>query len=80
MPVRLQVPTSLAALATRLKPFAKIAIVGVLALILIGVSVLAYFYNKYAGITDEKLARGPFPEPSLLYAAPEPVMVGFDAD
>jgi penicillin-binding protein 1B len=76
LPVRLQVPTNLAALLTRFKPFAKVALISALAFLLIAFSVLAYFYRRYARITDEKLARGPFPEPSLLYAAPEPVMVG----
>ena len=33
-------------------------------------------YNKYADIADKKLATGPFPNSSLLYAAPEIVGVG----
>jgi penicillin-binding protein 1B len=59
-----------------LKPYVKIALLSVLGLVLIVFGILAYYYSKYSRITDEKLARGPFPEPSLLYAAPEPVMVG----
>jgi penicillin-binding protein 1B len=59
-----------------LKPYVKIALLSVLGLVLIVFGILAYYYAKYSRITDEKLARGPFPEPSLLYAAPEPVMVG----
>jgi penicillin-binding protein 1B len=40
------------------------------------VSVFAHYYKKYAAIADEKLARGPIPDASLLYASPEPVTVG----
>jgi penicillin-binding protein 1B len=74
--VRLQVPRNLTALRDALKPFAKIALLSVLAIVLIVCGFLTYSYIKYSRITDRKLAQGPFPEPSLLYAAPEPVMVG----
>lgn len=33
-------------------------------------------YAKYARLTDEKLAEGPFPNSSLLYAAPKVVGIG----
>lgn len=37
---------------------------------------LSAYYMKYARLTDEKLAQGPFPNSSLLYAAPRVVGVG----
>lgn len=76
MSVRVHLPKNLVAFREAIKPAAKIALLCALALLLIFVSVLTYFYSKYAKSTDEALARGPFPEPSLLFASPEPVMVG----
>ncbi len=37
---------------------------------------ISFAYAKYARLTDEKLTRGPFPNSSLLYAAPEMIGVG----
>ncbi len=37
---------------------------------------LSFSYEKYARLTDAKLAHGPFPKSSMLYAAPEVVGVG----
>ncbi len=76
MSVRLQVPTTLAGVQDALKLAAKIALLSSLVILLILVSVFTFYYLRYARITDEKLAHGIFPEPSLLYDAPAPVMVG----
>ena len=38
--------------------------------------IVSVLYVKYARLTDEKLAEGPFPNTSLLYAAPQLVGVG----
>ncbi len=43
-----------------------------------GTSIFVYYYRHYARITEEKLRNGPFANTSLLYAAPEPVMLGED--
>jgi penicillin-binding protein 1B len=43
----------------------------VLVLVLVG-----FTYEKYARLTDEKLLHGPFPNSSLLFAAPQLVGVG----
>lgn len=40
------------------------------------VIVVSALYVKYARLTDEKLAQGPFPNTSLLYAAPQVIGVG----
>ncbi len=47
----------------------------VTAVAIIGV-ILSVYYAKYARLTDEKLAQGPFPNSSLLYAAPQVVGIG----
>jgi len=74
--VRVQLPKNFAAFREAIKPAAKIALVVGLVFLLIGVSVVTFFYSRYAKSTDEALAHGPFPDPSLLFAAPEPVIVG----
>jgi penicillin-binding protein 1B len=40
------------------------------------VGVLWFSYSKYARLTDEKLAHGPFPKTSLLYASPQVIGIG----
>ena len=80
MPVRIKVPAKLKSARDPLSPSKRrlsIIILGstlaVLAMVLIWV---AFVYAKYARLTDEKLTQGPFPNSSLLYAAPETVGVG----
>ncbi len=43
---------------------------------LAAIIVVSVLYAKYARLTDEKLAQGPFPNTSLLYAAPQLIGVG----
>jgi penicillin-binding protein 1B len=76
LPVRVHLPKSLVAFREAIKPAAKIILVCAAALLLIFVSVVTVFYLKYARMTDEALARGPFPDPSLLFSAPASVVVG----
>ncbi len=42
----------------------------------LAVGVFTYYYGKYARIIEDKLRNGPFANTSMLYAAPQPVMVG----
>ncbi len=76
MSVRVQVPRKARSIRFALKPAGKIILITGAALMVLFISLFAYFYSKYARLTDEKLARGPLPNSSLLYASPEPVMVG----
>ncbi len=50
--------------------------IGGLAALAAGLIVVSSFYAKYARLTDEKLTQGPFPNSSLLYAAPQSVGIG----
>jgi penicillin-binding protein 1B len=59
-----------------LSPAGKTILLSTAALLVIGISLFTYYYGKYARFTAEKLARGPFPDVSLLYASPEAVMIG----
>jgi len=51
-------------------------LIGLVSAFGISVTILSVYYAKYARLTDEKLAQGPFPNSSLLYAAPEVVGIG----
>jgi penicillin-binding protein 1B len=74
--VRVHVPRKIALSRVLLSPVGKAVLIGSAALLIVFFSVVAYFYSKYARLTDEGLTRGPFPNASLLYASAEPVMVG----
>ena len=76
MPVRVQVPKKVIEFREAITPAVKIVAACAVALLLIFVAVLTVFYLKYAKMTDQALARGLFPDPSLLYAAPASVVVG----
>ena len=76
MSVRVQVPRKVALSRILLSPVGKAVLIGSAALLIVFFSFVAYFYSKYARLTDEGLTRGPFPNASLLYASAEPVMVG----
>lgn len=80
MPVRIKIPgkrrSSRAALTPNVRRISLYILVGTLALILCAVIWISFVYAKYARLTDEKLTQGPFPNSSLLYAAPETVGVG----
>ena len=52
---------------------------GIIAVIVASLVWVSFVYAKYARLTDEKLAQGPFPNSSLLYAAPETVGIGDSA-
>ncbi len=40
---------------------------------------VCFTYSRYAALADQKLKQGPFPDVSLLYAAPRVIGVGDDA-
>ncbi|MEO8029085.1 MAG: transglycosylase domain-containing protein, partial [Bryobacteraceae bacterium] len=42
----------------------------------IGLSVFTYFYVHYSKLIDDKLKAGPFDDRSMLFAAPDPLVVG----
>ncbi len=79
MPVRVKLPAKGSARKTPprpLTPLVKFILFGALAVFVIGLIVVCSYYAKYARLTDEKLAQGPFPDSSLLYAAPRTVGIG----
>ena len=54
----------------------KFALIGAGAAIAIVLTLVGFAYRKYARLTDQKLIQGPFPNSSMLYAAPEIVGIG----
>ncbi|MBV9155883.1 MAG: hypothetical protein JO097_06455, partial [Acidobacteriaceae bacterium] len=80
MPVRIKVPskskTARSVPAGRPGRFSKPLFYGAIAAVVLATVVVCFYYAKYARLTDEKLAQGPFPNSSLLYAAPQMVGVG----
>ncbi len=43
---------------------------------IVGLGTFTYFYVSYAKLIDDKLKAGPFSDRSMLFAGPDPVMVG----
>jgi len=80
LPVRIKVPskskTARSVPAGRPGRFSKPLFYGAIAAVVLATVVVCFYYAKYARLTDEKLAQGPFPNSSLLYAAPQMVGVG----
>ncbi len=81
MPVRLRFPSKpkrarTASTKRRKYPVLKLVLFAGVAALTVVLIVISSFYVKYARLTDEKLTQGPFPNSSLLYAAPESVGIG----
>jgi penicillin-binding protein 1B len=57
-------------------PWGRAAAITLGVLFAAGLGVFGYYYSKYATITEEKIKAGPFGNTSVLYAAPQPVMLG----
>jgi penicillin-binding protein 1B len=57
-------------------PWGRTFLIAFLVLSSVSVGVFAFYYHKYAKIIEDKLRNGPFANTSMLYAAPQPVMVG----
>ncbi len=80
MPVRIKVPSkSGSARRTPRRPpstLSKVIAFTAIGIAAIAIAVVFFYYSKYARLTDEKLAQGPFPNSSLLYAAPRSVGIG----
>ena len=57
-------------------PWGRAFLISFLLLGTLSVGVFTYYYGKYAHIIEDKLRNGPFGNTSMLYAAPQPVLVG----
>ena len=57
-------------------PWGRAFLISFLVLSSVSVGVFTFYYHKYAKIIEDKLRNGPFANTSMLYAAPQPVMLG----
>jgi penicillin-binding protein 1B len=57
-------------------PWGRTFLIAFLVLSSLSVGVFTFYYHKYAKIIEDKLRNGPFANTSMLYAAPQPVMLG----
>ncbi len=57
-------------------PWGRAFLIAFLVTSSVSVGVFTFYYHKYAKIIEDKLRNGPFANTSMLYAAPQPVMVG----
>ncbi len=57
-------------------PWGRAFLIAFLVLSSVSVGVFTFYYHKYAKIIEDKLRNGPFANTSMLYAAPQPVMLG----
>jgi len=83
LPLRIRFPKSqsnaqkgVSKKAAHISRFVFFALVGALAL---AFGYLTFSYVKYSRIADEKLEQGPFPNSSMLFAAPRTVGIGDEA-
>ncbi len=76
MPILIKIPAKGRPQKPSAIPVRTVLLLGLLASIGVAVVFASYFYVKYARLTDEKLAHGPFPKSSMLYAAPEVIGIG----
>ena len=76
MPVRIRFPAKSIHARLAATPVRRFVLFGALAALTIALIVISSLYAKYARLADEKLTEGPFPNSSLLYAAPEAVGIG----
>jgi penicillin-binding protein 1B len=74
--VRIQVPKKAALVRFILHPWGKALVLGFIIINTLLLALFTYSYVKYSRQIDEKLARGPFANTSMLFAAPQVVMVG----
>ena len=76
LPVRVQPPriSFLGTLTAR--GIVKTLIIAAAVLGFLAAGAFAFFYHKFAKLSDEKLLAGPFPNTALLYAAPVRIGIG----
>jgi penicillin-binding protein 1B len=77
LPVRIKLPGRPRSAGTsHHNVLTKFLLIGAVAVFAVACVVVWFYYAKYARLTDEKLTQGPFPNSSLLYAAPQVIGVG----
>ncbi len=76
MAVRLQVPKKAALVRFVLHPWGRAFLISFVVVNTLLLGLFTFYYVRYSRQIDEKLHRGPFANTSMLFAAPQVVMVG----
>ena len=76
MAVRIQVPHKARLTKVALSPWGRALIIGALAVVVIFLAAFTYSYVRYAKLIEQKLSAGPYANTSMLFGAPQVVMVG----
>ncbi|HUS08760.1 MAG TPA: PBP1A family penicillin-binding protein [Bryobacteraceae bacterium] len=76
MAVKIQVPKKAALVRFVLHPWGRAFLIAFLAVNTIALVTFTFYYVKYSRLIEEKLLAGPFANTSMLFAAPQVVMIG----
>jgi penicillin-binding protein 1B len=74
--VKVQVPKKAALVRFVLSPWGRALLIGFIVINVALLLTFTYFYAKYARLIEEKLSAGPFANTSMVFGAPDVVMVG----
>jgi penicillin-binding protein 1B len=74
--IKFQIPRKALFVRFLLNPWGKAFLLAFTVSVTLSVGAFTYYYVKYARMIEEKLRAGPFANTSMLYAAPQPVMLG----
>jgi penicillin-binding protein 1B len=76
--VRIQIPKKSALVRFVLHPWGRAFLILFFALNTLALLAFTFYYARYAKLIEQKLVSGPLANTSMLFAAPQPVMVGDD--
>ena len=76
MAVRIQLPKKAALVRFVLHPWGRAFLIIFFAFNTIALLAFTFYYARYARLIEQKLISGPLTNTSMLFAAPQPVMVG----
>jgi penicillin-binding protein 1B len=76
--VRIQIPKKAAFVRFVLHPWGRAFLIVFLAGNTLALLAFTFYYARYAKLIEQKLLSGPLANTSMLFAAPQPVMVGDD--
>ena len=76
MSVKVKAPQRAWLVRFLMHPLGKFLLASITAAFVLGLGAFTYAYVKYSRMIDEKLAGGPFPNTSMLFAAPRHLTLG----
>jgi penicillin-binding protein 1B len=76
--VRIQIPKKAALVRFVLHPWGRAFLIIFFAFNTLALLAFTFYYARYARLIEQKLLAGPLANTSMLFAAPQPVMIGDD--